>query len=371
MKAKRGMGENIAVWWPGETTKVWQGLPQGRAIRPRMDDIEYLRGEMPRRSGVIGEITSWQTTLTWGRTTVTGRVTGTNCGVRRDAPPLSRRAGGRFFNPRDEAEKTTGDLPRGRARRGDLRRRRAGGRDPAGQPARPTWSSGSCSTSCRWATYKGPDEDHAIIPITTFAAQFGRQRLNNIVFKVDRPEAHARWPSNSSTKRWPPSTASTPRTRRSPASGTRREGAKMMGNMMLGISDLPRHHRRPDPAHRRHRRGQHHVRRGQGEDPGDRRPDGARRAPRAGSPGRSSSRAWSTPCSAGSSAWSSPWSSSSSRSRARSRATRPWSSSESRPCRGRSPPPRPASSALSGWSRGYFPARRAATVDPAETLRYE
>ena len=50
MKGRRGMGENIAVWWPDETSKVWQGLPEGRPIRPRMDDIDYLRGRITAAS---------------------------------------------------------------------------------------------------------------------------------------------------------------------------------------------------------------------------------------------------------------------------------------------------------------------------------
>jgi len=37
-------------------------------------------------------------------------------------------------------------------------------------------------------TYKGPDEGSAVIPITTFASQFGNRRLTNIVFKVASPE---------------------------------------------------------------------------------------------------------------------------------------------------------------------------------------
>ena len=32
-KNRRAMGENIAVLWPGETTKGWKGLPPGRPIR--------------------------------------------------------------------------------------------------------------------------------------------------------------------------------------------------------------------------------------------------------------------------------------------------------------------------------------------------
>jgi putative ABC transport system permease protein len=79
MKGRRGMGENIAVWWPDETSKVWQGLPEGRPIRPRMDDIDYLRGRMTAASGVIGEITSHDHRTGHRRP----------LGVRRDPPPLS------------------------------------------------------------------------------------------------------------------------------------------------------------------------------------------------------------------------------------------------------------------------------------------
>ena len=35
--------------------------------------------------------------------------------------------------------------------------------------------------------YGGPDESHAVIPITTYKAQFGEDRLHNIVFRVRTP----------------------------------------------------------------------------------------------------------------------------------------------------------------------------------------
>ena len=36
--------------------------------------------------------------------------------------------------------------------------------------------------------YGGPDSNHAVIPITTWRAQFGRQRLNNLLIQTQRPE---------------------------------------------------------------------------------------------------------------------------------------------------------------------------------------
>jgi putative ABC transport system permease protein len=188
MRNKRGMGENIAVWWPDQTSKVWQGLPTGRPIRPRLDDIEYLREKMPEVR-VIGEITSWQTTLSYLSTTITGRVTGVSWEygeVRHHFP----RAGGRFLNPHDEAEKRRviflGD---------QLAEEIFGDENPVGKTLEVAGSPflvvGVMQHKLQMGTYKGPDENGAVIPITTFAAQFGRQRLTNIVLKVDRPELMA------------------------------------------------------------------------------------------------------------------------------------------------------------------------------------
>lgn len=185
-RAKNGMGENLAVWWPGETTKVWQGLPQGRAIRPRMDDVDYLRGRMTAASGVIGELTSWQTTLTWGSHTVSNRVSGVHWqyGTMRHhfAQP-----GGRFINARDETEKRR-VIFLGNQLAEDI----FGSVDPVGEimlvAGTPYTVIGVMQPKLQMGTYKGPDDGNATIPITTFASQFGTQRLSNIVFQVDDPD---------------------------------------------------------------------------------------------------------------------------------------------------------------------------------------
>ena len=48
------MGENLAIHWPGETSKVWKGLPEGRPIRPRIDDIAALRERLPELRRDLG-----------------------------------------------------------------------------------------------------------------------------------------------------------------------------------------------------------------------------------------------------------------------------------------------------------------------------
>lgn len=186
MRGSAGMGQNLAVWWPGETSKVWQGLPTGRPIRPRIDDIDYLRKRLPDLDGVVGEIVSWQTPLSWGRKSLNVRVVGSNAEYGKIRNHVARE-GGRFFNRRDEAEKRRvvffGD---------ELARDVFGEVDPVGQvvdlAGSPFLVIGVLTEKMQMGNYGGPDSMHAVIPITTFAAVFGREQLHNVVLKVARPE---------------------------------------------------------------------------------------------------------------------------------------------------------------------------------------
>src|SRR2546423_91008 len=47
-KNRRSTGENLAVMWMGETSKAWKGMPPGRPIRLRIDDLELVRRRMGR-----------------------------------------------------------------------------------------------------------------------------------------------------------------------------------------------------------------------------------------------------------------------------------------------------------------------------------
>lgn len=189
MRSRRGMGENIAVIWPGETSKVWQGLPMGRSIRLRIEDVDYLRSRLPDVQ-IVGEITTWSATLRPGTgRTITGRVTGTNWqyGVVRNH---YARPGGRFLDPLDEQYK------RRVAFLGDaLAKEIFGAVDPVGNVLNingsPYTVVGVMQHKLQMGSYGGPDEDHLVVPITTLAPQLGRQYLNNLVIKVARPELMA------------------------------------------------------------------------------------------------------------------------------------------------------------------------------------
>jgi putative ABC transport system permease protein len=185
-RASRGMGESLAVMWPGETGLPWQGLPPGRPIRPRIEDIELLRQRIPSLEGVSGEISNWQVTMSTGRTTVTAHIRGVSVryGDLRNQIP---RAGGRFLNPLDE------ELRRRVVFIGDeLARKLFDTEDAEGRQVKldgvPYTVVGVLVRKIMMGNYGGMDADHALIPITTYKAQYGWDRLNVLVVKPDRKE---------------------------------------------------------------------------------------------------------------------------------------------------------------------------------------
>jgi putative ABC transport system permease protein len=185
-KNRRSTGENLAVMWPGETTKAWQGMPPGRPIRPRIDDVDLLRAQVPELKSVHGEVVSWRTALTYERKTVNGRVLGTqrSYGESRVHYPV---AGGRWINAADEEQRRRviflGD---------EMATDIFGKENPVGKTLlvnnSPYSVIGVMQKKTQMGVYGGPDKDHAVIPYTTFRAQFGRDRLNVLVIQVHEPE---------------------------------------------------------------------------------------------------------------------------------------------------------------------------------------
>lgn len=185
-KNRRSTGENLAVMWPSQTTKPWKGLPPGRPIRLRLDDVDYLRERMPELEAVHGEVVSWRTALTYGRKTVNGRIIGTSYVYGEDRKHYAQ-AGGRFFGPEDEINRRRvvflGD---------QLAKDIFGSEPPVGKTLlinnAPYSVIGVMQKKTQMGMYGGPDKDHAVIPASTFRAQFGNDRLNVLVIQTHRPE---------------------------------------------------------------------------------------------------------------------------------------------------------------------------------------
>ena len=181
----RAMGENLAIHWPGQTSKVWKGLPEGRPIRPRIDDIAALRERIPQAE-IWGEMRNSRTAMTYGRKTVNGQVSGVNWNYG-DPRKHYPRAGGRFLDARDEEEKRR-VVFLGYELAEDV----FGKEDPVGQTLllnnSPFTVIGVMQKKTQTSAYGGQDKDHAVIPITTYRALFGRDRLWVLVLHTQTPE---------------------------------------------------------------------------------------------------------------------------------------------------------------------------------------
>ena len=185
-KNRRAMGENISVLWPGETTKAYRGLPPGRPVRPRLDDLEFMRNRMPEMKSFIGEIVSWRTPIAYAGKTINSRVIGVSWqyGEARKHYPV---AGGRWLSPEDEQQRRrvafVGD---------EVATDLFGKENPVGRTilinSAPYLIIGVMQHKTQMGTYGGPDAQHITVPITTFRAQFGRERLNNLLIEVHNPD---------------------------------------------------------------------------------------------------------------------------------------------------------------------------------------
>lgn len=230
--ANRGMGDGIAVVWASETTKTWQGLPAGRSLHFLPEDSQLLRERVPLLDGAIGEFVSWGTNFTYGKKTVNAQLIGTEAayGDLRNHVPVP---GGRFLNDNDIALRR-----RVTFLGGELAHDLFGDADPVGKEVlvnqSPFTVIGVLEKRLQMGTYGGPDKNHAVIPITTFQAQIGRKYLGNLVIRAADP-ATMKIALEEVRKIFAAKYGFDPEDDRAIRNWDTVEGQKIMRNILLGI----------------------------------------------------------------------------------------------------------------------------------------
>lgn len=181
----RGIGDNIGVMWAGQTSKPYQGMGKGRRIHLYKEDPEYLREQVSGIKAIGGEYSRWGVKIRYKDELLTQHVTG--------IPPVYEQIrfhipqrGGRMINDLDM------ELRRRVAFLGsELKKRLFGDEDPIGK--RITLNSipftviGVMIEKMQMSNYEGMDEDVVAIPATTFHAIFGDPYLDDIVFQPENP----------------------------------------------------------------------------------------------------------------------------------------------------------------------------------------
>ncbi len=179
-KGSRGMGEGIAVVWPGATTRAYMGLPSGRPIPLKEEDPDLLRSRIPEIAVLSVELAK-RAPVTVGTRTINARVRGVDpeFGEMRNLLP---QAGGRFLNRRDAEEKRR-VVFLGEELASDL----FGTEDVVGKTVQIDQSVflvvGVAQKKIQMGMYNGPDKNQASIPAPTFKSTYTDARIQNLVYR--------------------------------------------------------------------------------------------------------------------------------------------------------------------------------------------
>jgi len=179
-KGSRGMGEGIAVVWPGATTHAYMGLPSGRPIPLKEEDPDLLRGRIPEIALLSIEFSRWAP-VSVGAKTLNARVRGVDpeFGELRNIHPQE---GGRFLNRRDAEEKRR-VVFLGEELATDL----YGTEDVVGRTLQISQSTflvvGVAQKKIQMGMYNGPDKNQACIPAPTFKSTYTDARVQNLVYR--------------------------------------------------------------------------------------------------------------------------------------------------------------------------------------------
>jgi putative ABC transport system permease protein len=176
----RGLGDAIILVFPGTTTKPWQGFGVDRAIRLQGSDVPLLKEQIPEIDKISEEYSKYDGVLRYGTQVKSPLIAGVNVDygdIRNEIP----QSGGRWFNERDLAEKRrviflgdqVSEFLFGK------------GNDPVGKflffNGVPFRVIGVLRSKTQNASYNYRDTERAFVPSTTYVSMFGDRYINNIV----------------------------------------------------------------------------------------------------------------------------------------------------------------------------------------------
>jgi putative ABC transport system permease protein len=183
-KNARGIGDGVAIVFPGTTTKVWRGFAQGRPVRFVESDVELIRREARELAVVVPEYGQWGQVRQAdnGANPYISGVTPEYEALRNVIP----QAGGRFINRLDiEGRRRVAVL-------GDELKTVLFGEAPAvGRQVMvngvPFLVVGVMVKKTQNSSYQQRDKDRIFIPATTFVSAFGARGPARILYRPTDP----------------------------------------------------------------------------------------------------------------------------------------------------------------------------------------
>jgi putative ABC transport system permease protein len=181
-KNSHGMGAGIVIVWPAATSLPFEGLGKGRPLRVTEDDIEALRREIPE-ARFTGEYSRGNSVARRERVRLTPGITAASpvFGLMRNLIPSTD---GRYVN----------DLDIDRRRRvvflgNKLKEDLFGPGEALGKTVMldnvPFLVIGVLQDKEQDSNYNGQDRNRAFIPGSTFRALYGTRRVSNFVVQAE------------------------------------------------------------------------------------------------------------------------------------------------------------------------------------------
>jgi putative ABC transport system permease protein len=181
VKAFHGLGEGICIVDGGQTSKPYHGLGKGRPIFLKLEDIELLQTRVPGIEMISPENDRYSNTLTYGRKSLTKRVIGVSPAFEELRKYYPQR-NSRFVNPTDVENKRRVIFLGIRIKEALFGNEEAVGKTILVN-AIPFLVIGIMQDKMQNGMYNGPDVEKAAIPYPTYLAIYGDKYLSRLIYK--------------------------------------------------------------------------------------------------------------------------------------------------------------------------------------------
>jgi putative ABC transport system permease protein len=185
-KRFHGLGDRIVIMFGGRTTKSFRGFPEGRYVQLHEDDVTLLRQQVPGIVMMSQEYTNRQTPVRRGTEAANPNITGIVpvYGIMRNIIP---QPGGRFIDTLDVQQR------RRVAVLGDaLKQLLFGDSAAVGRTVFvgdvPFTVVGVMEPKIQNSSYNGRDKDRIFIPASTHVSLFGGRYVNDIIYRTSSAE---------------------------------------------------------------------------------------------------------------------------------------------------------------------------------------
>jgi putative ABC transport system permease protein len=184
-KRFHGLGDRIVLLFGGRTTRSFGGFPEGRYISLREEDGGLLQREIADIVALSPEYNNRRTPVRRGTQSANPNITGVYP-VYGDLRNIIADSGGRFLNQRDQDERrrvaVLGDELASLLFRSEPP---VGGQILIGEV--PFTVVGVMRPKTQNSSYNGRDKDRVFIPASTHTALFGDRHVNNLVYRTAAP----------------------------------------------------------------------------------------------------------------------------------------------------------------------------------------